>query len=61
MGAGSGACVYQAVTKCGNVVTPLRGTTYFAGHKMVNVNDKRHYFLCRRDKCLFMIIYVYFT
>jgi len=29
----------QAVTKCGTVAPPVRGTTYFARHKMVNVNN----------------------
>ena len=44
----------QAVTKCCNVATPLRGTTYFARHKMEDVNDEEAFFLVRRDECLFL-------
>ena len=46
--------VHQAVTKCCNVATPLRCTTFFARHKMENVNDKMAFLLCRRDECLFL-------
>ena len=38
---GPGTYVEQAVTKCGTVAPPVRGTKYFARHKMVNVNDKK--------------------
>ena len=51
----------QSALKCGNVATLLRGTTSFARHKMVNVNDKKAFFLYRRDKCLFMSLDVNFT
>ena len=37
----------QAVTKCGTVGPPVRGTTYFARHKMVNVNNTIFFFFLR--------------
>ena len=48
----------QAVTKCGTVAPPVRGTKYFARHKMVNMKNK---------KCIFLLqerpvpLYIYYS
>ena len=51
----------QAVTKCGTVAPPVRGTTYFARHKMVNMNNKKGIFLLneRRVPIFGLQMYIY--
>ena len=51
----------QAVTKCGTVAPPVRGTAYFARHNMVNMKNKKGIFLLqeRRVPLFELQMYIY--